>query len=34
MEKELTELFEKIEVEVEKSRFSIGVTEEGKVLSV
>jgi len=34
MEKELTELFEKIRLEVEKSRFSIGVTEEGKVLSV
>lgn len=34
MEKELNRFFEKIKEEVEKSRFSIGVTEEGKVLSV
>jgi F-type H+-transporting ATPase subunit alpha len=34
MGNELTGFFQKIKEEAEKSRFSIGVTEEGKVLSV
>jgi F-type H+-transporting ATPase subunit alpha len=34
MKNELTGFFQKIKEEAEKSRFSIGVTEEGKVLSV
>lgn len=34
MEKELLDYFEKIKNEVEKSRFSLKVSEEGKVLSV
>ena len=34
MEKELTAFFEKVKEKVKTSRFSIGVTEEGKVLSV
>jgi F-type H+-transporting ATPase subunit alpha len=34
MEKELARVFQQMREEAEKSRFSIGVTEEGKVLSV
>jgi F-type H+-transporting ATPase subunit alpha len=34
MEKELAMVFQQMREEAEKSRFSIGVTEEGKVLSV
>ncbi len=34
MKNELTGFFQKIKEEAEKSRFTIGVTEEGKVLSV
>ena len=34
MEKELTAFFEKVKEKVKASRFSIGITEEGKVLSV
>jgi F-type H+-transporting ATPase subunit alpha len=34
MEKELATIFQQMEEEAEKSRFSIGVMEEGKVLSV
>ncbi|MDH5203610.1 MAG: F0F1 ATP synthase subunit alpha [Nitrospirota bacterium] len=34
MEKELLDFFEKIKNEVEKSRFSLNISEEGKVLSV
>lgn len=34
MEKELTAFFERIKEKVKTSRFSVGVTEEGKVLSV
>lgn len=34
MEKELTAFFDKVKEKVRTSRFSIGVTEEGKVLSV